>query len=256
MEDEGKYIYCVIEDDLKRNFGPLGIGDRGSELYTINYRDIAIVVSDSPLVKYPVSRENAMAHENAIEAVMRDHTVLPVRYGTIAESKEKIVKVMEREYGRFKNLLKKMHNKVELGLKVLFLEGTIYREILDRYESIKRLKGDIEKEAGLNPKGEALYRGIELGKMVESALENERVRYAGEILKELKGAFEDFRTNRILQDRMVLNAAFLVDRRREGEFDRRVEVLEERYKNRMKFKYVGGLPPFNFVNLVIHFYEG
>ena len=32
---EGKYIYCIIETKIDRNFGPIGIGGRGDEVSTI-----------------------------------------------------------------------------------------------------------------------------------------------------------------------------------------------------------------------------
>ena len=83
---EGKYIYCIIAIDNceSLNFGPLGIGGRGDELYTISYKPegsgwasaspthktIAAVVSNSPIKKYSVARENLIPHERAIEEVM------------------------------------------------------------------------------------------------------------------------------------------------------------------------------------------
>ncbi|HBU07999.1 MAG TPA: gas vesicle synthesis GvpLGvpF, partial [Candidatus Omnitrophica bacterium] len=63
---EGKYIYCIIELNQSQSFGPLGIGGRGDELYSICFNDIAAVVSNSPIKKYPVSRENLIPHERAI----------------------------------------------------------------------------------------------------------------------------------------------------------------------------------------------
>jgi hypothetical protein len=50
---------------------------------------------------------------------------------------------------------------------------------------------------------------------------------------------------------MIMNAAFLVDRAQEAEFDRRMDGLAERYGERIRFKYVSGFPPFNFVCLTI-----
>ncbi|MEK7271899.1 MAG: GvpL/GvpF family gas vesicle protein, partial [Nitrospirota bacterium] len=101
MEKEGKYIYCIIASNEARSFGTLGIGDRGDEVYTICFNDIAAVVSNSPIKKYPVSRENLIPHERAIEEVMKTHTVLPVRYCTIAEDEEKVKKILEKEHDRF-----------------------------------------------------------------------------------------------------------------------------------------------------------
>jgi len=51
---------------------------------------------------------------------------------------------------------------------------------------------------------------------------------------------------------MIMNAAFLVAQEKEAEFDREVQGLADRYNDKVRFKYVGTLPPFNFVNLVIN----
>jgi len=50
---------------------------------------------------------------------------------------------------------------------------------------------------------------------------------------------------------MVLNCAFLVDRAHEREFDDLTEDLGQKYTDRLKFKYVGPVAPFNFAELVI-----
>src|SRR4030065_2598740 len=132
MEKEGKYIYCLIATADSKTFGPLGIGGRGDELYTICFNDIAAVVSNSPIKRYSVSRENLIPHERAIEEVMKTHTVLPVRFATIAEDKNKVKKILEKEYDKFKNLLKNIEGKKELGLKAVFKEEIIYKEVLEK----------------------------------------------------------------------------------------------------------------------------
>jgi hypothetical protein len=50
---------------------------------------------------------------------------------------------------------------------------------------------------------------------------------------------------------MILNAAFLVEKAREPEFDAAIQALDAEMNNLMTFKYIGPLPPFNFVDLVI-----
>lgn len=248
MARDGKYIYCITEGAEEERFGPLGIGGRGDDLYTITYREIGAVVSDSPVRRYPVSRENSLAHERAIEAVFKPHTVLPVRFCTIAEDEAKVRAILEREYAEFKGLLERMHGKVEVGVKAIFHETLIYQEILERDGEIRRRK---EAVASLPPQ-KAHWQLVEIGRMVEAALEAEKARVREEIVEALKGACHDFRlTNRLLGERMIMNAAFLADRDREAAFDREMDRLAERYGERVIFKYVGGFPPFNFVNLVI-----
>jgi len=240
-------MYCIIESNQSQSFGPLGIGGRGDELYTVCFNNIAAVVSDSPIMKYPVSRENTITHERAIEEVMKIYTVLPVRFATIAEDEKKVKKILEKEYHKFKDLLDKMNGKKELGLKAIFKEDVVYKEILEKYEDIRALK---EKVVALPPE-KTYYQRMEIGKMVEQALESEKEKYKEAILEVLESLCEDVEINNTYGERMIINAAFLVNEDKEAEFDQKVQGLDAKYGDKIKFKYVGTLPPFNFVNLVI-----
>jgi hypothetical protein len=252
VQTEGKYIYCVIGGKGKvEQFGPIGIGGRGDEVYTICFQDIGAVVSDTPIKKYPVSRENLIPHESAIEEVMKTHTVLPVRFCTIAEDEAKVKKILEKEHNRFLDLLKDIEGKKELGLKAIFKEDVIYKDILEKYKDIKVLK---EKIATL-PSEKTYFQRMEIGKMVEAALEKEKEIYREDILETLSALALEVKTNNTYGERMIINAAFLVERHKEAEFDQRVQELGEKYGDKMKFKYVGTLPPFNFVNLAINVAE-
>jgi len=244
----GKYIYCIIVERERKTFGSLGIGGRGDELYTVCFNNIAAAVSNSPIMKYPVSRENTIAHERAIEEVMKTHTVLPVRFGTIAEDEEKVKKILEKEHDRFLDLLKDIEGKKELGLKAIFKEDVIYKDILEKYKDIKILK---EKIATL-PSEKTYFQRAKIGEMVEAALQKEKEIYGEEILNTLSPLALEVKTNNTYGERMIINAAFLVEKRKEAEFDQRVQELDARYGDKMKFKYVGTLPPFNFVNLTIN----
>lgn len=244
---EGKYIYCIIESNEAQSFGPLGIGNKGDELHTVSFNDIAAVVSNSPIKKYPVSRENLIPHERAIEEVMKAYTVLPVRFATIAEDEDKVKKILEKEHDRFVDLLKNLEGKKELGLKTIFKEDVIYKDILERYEDIGVLKGKI---AALSPE-KTYYQRMEIGERVKAALEKEKEKCKGDILNTLSPLAVEIKTNNTYGELMIINAAFLVEKHREAEFDQRVNELADKYGNKTKFKYVGTLPPFNFVNLVI-----
>lgn len=244
---EGKYIYCIIASSEPRNFGALGIGGRGDELYTICFDDVAAVVSNSPIKKYPVSSENTLAHEKAIEEVMKEYTVLPVRFVTIAEDEEKVKKILEKEYDKFKVLLNELEGKKELGLKAMFKENIIYKDILEKYEDIKAVK----KKIVSLPHGKTYYQRAEIGRMVETALQKEKEIYKEDILDTLSPLSVEVKTNFAYGERMIINAAFLVEKNREAEFDQKIQELADKYGEKVKFKYVGILPPFNFVNLII-----
>lgn len=248
MPDEGKYLYCIIEEASHRTFGPIGIGERGDEVHTLCYRDLACVISSTPMTKYVISRDNLMAHEKVIEEAMKDYTVLPVRFCTIATSIDEIRSLLMKRYQEFKNLLRSMDNKVELGLKTFWLNmDAVFKDIGISNRDVKLLKEKLQKKNN-NP---SLDERVTLGEKVKKALEKRREAEAEEIINLLKPRCIDLSLNEKVGENMVLNSSFLVDRVQEREFDDLVEELIQKNKDRLKFKYVGPTPPFNFVNLVI-----
>ena len=74
----GKYVYCIIRLDSARDFGTIGIGEGANRVYTVHFKDLSAVVSDTPIVIYDPTRENVLAHEFVNETVMREHTVIPM----------------------------------------------------------------------------------------------------------------------------------------------------------------------------------
>ena len=87
--------------------------------------------------------------------------------------------------------------------------------------------------------------------MVEAALNAEKEKAKTVALRTLKGLAEDYVVADNYGERMLLNASFLVDRNREPEIDKKVDELNESFEQRVKLKYVGGMPPFNFVCMEI-----
>lgn len=244
--NEGKYIYCVINESQVRNFGPIGIGDRVDEVYTLGFRDLACVISSTPITKFVISRKNLIAHEKVIEKIMEDYNaVLPVRFCTVATSTEEIRNLLMKNYQVFKNSLRSMDNKVELGLKVFWQDmENVFKEIAS-IKKIKILKEKLTKKSisvNTNEK-------VSLGKKVKEVLERKKEIEAEEILKVLKPTCIEFRRNKLIGDKMLLNCAFLVDKAHVRDFDDHVEKLNKVYEDRLKFKYIGPVAPFNFVEL-------
>jgi hypothetical protein len=118
---EGRYLYGILADGEKKELGPIGIGDRNDTVYTLPYQDIAAVISCSPVVKYPVTRDNALAHAKVLDRAVEEGTVLPVKFCTIAENEDAIIdKVLKGRYGEFVDLLKDMSDKMEFGIRALW----------------------------------------------------------------------------------------------------------------------------------------
>ena len=247
---EGKYIYGIIRHTGPIDFGPIGIGKRNDLVYSINYNDISAIVSNSPIIQYEARRVNMTTHEKVLEAIMEKFTVLPVRFCTISEydNDSGIARILEREYKKFDDLLNKMEGKKELGLKVLAHEAPIYESIIEKYDEIKSLRGKLINQ----PVDKTHYQRMKIGEMVAEALKKETGNYKNLIMDALGNIAEEVKINDNYGDMMILNAAFLIKNNSEKYFDRAVNDLDEKFGQLMTFKYVGTLPPYNFVNLVIN----
>ncbi len=124
----------------------------------------------------------------------------------------------------------------------------IFKEVVDENKAIKITKEDIQNDR--NKKN--IQAKMEVGKMVEKALEKKKEKEAQSIVDALRRTSSDYKLNKTVGDEMFVNAAFLVDKGREKEFDNIMDDLSEEHKDRMKFMYTGPLPVFNFVNIVIY----
>ena len=250
MEKEGKYIYCIIATSQERNFGPIGIVGRCDEVLTIGYDALSMVASSHPQSKFVVSRENMIAHKMVIEEVMKEFDgVLPVRFGTIASNVDEIRNLLDRRYREFKNLLRDMDHKIELGVKGIWKEmEIIFKEVVEENKEIKKTKEKIQNEIGKKN----IQSKMEVGKMVEHALAKKKEKEAEKIVDILRSTAVDYKLNKTIGDEMFINAAFLVDKGREKEFDNIMNDLGEKYNGRIRFMYAGPLPVFNFVNIVIY----
>ena len=251
MEKEGKYIYCIISTNQERNFGPIGIGGRGDEVSTIGYEDLSMIVSSHPMSRIHATSDNLLAHEKVIEEVMKEFdSVLPVRLGTIASSAEGIRNILDRRCQEFKNALRDMDRKIELGVKGTWKNmAVIFKEITAENKEIKEIKEKLQKEPGVKN----ISAKMKAGEMVFQALGKKKNEEAEKVLDVLRKIAVDHRLNKTFGgDEMFINAAFLVDKGREKEFDNIMNDLDKEYKDRIKFMYAGPLPVFNFVNIVIH----
>ena len=244
----GKYIYCIIRKPKVFGLDFIGIG--GGKVYLLNSEKLAVVVSDSPIIEdYPITRENTITHQRIIEEVMARHSpVLPVSFGTVAENdrvlREKMLCAKEDE---LLETLGNIEGKVELNLKAMWLDmPKIFQKVAQENPEISRIKQAMS--------GKTLGRdeAIEVGKAVAAAVESRREKIKEEIFGLLKDIVVDHKETPLLGDQMIFNLAFLIPEKKKITFDKIVRNLDEQYADENAyFKYIGPIPPFNFVKVPI-----
>ena len=253
----GRYIYCIAAEPFREKYGNSSIQGFESEVSTVRFRDICAVVGSLPpdLCKVNATRKNVLTHQRVMEDVMKDTTVLPVKFGTVAESsgnddpEERIKnRVLKERHQELAELLAEMEGKVELGLKALWADmKMIYSEIVAENPRIAALRSKVDRL----PENKSYQSKITLGRLVKDALDEKRAWESMAMIKTLKEACVDSKETNTFGDQMIVNGAFLVKSELEDEFDKRVEELMSSNDGRVIFRCLGPVPPCNFVELVI-----
>ncbi len=241
----GRYVYGIVQSKDPVTFGRSGIGGSGEMVYTVNYQDIAAVVSNTSVYIFDPTRENALAHEHVIETVMKNYTIIPMSFGTVFRTDNDIREVLKSIYPSLKDVLHQMAGKFEFGLKVNWDRDQIIEDIKSDDEEIRQFHQEIIRK---HLQSTYLAR-MQLGRMIDKALAERSIGYVREIYEALRGVCVASRDNQPIGDKMIMNAAFLVERQREPQFDSAVNKIARKYGQRLKFKYTGPWPPYNFVNI-------
>jgi len=244
MSLERKYIYGIIEEAKPMRFSFLGVGD--AEVYTINHRELAAVVSDTALEEIDPTRKDVRAHTVVQDELLKNCSLLPMGFGMIADSKDDVLKLLEKNYQGLSRELVRLAGKVEVELKVYWDQEAMIKELQGGSEELTRLKTKV-KNAQSPIEAQRLL--VEAGKLVERIALDWKARYADRVYTVLKGLSIDARLNNPLGVKNVLNASFLIERARESDFQKEVFKLDSQYQGKVNFKYVGPLAPYNFVNV-------
>ena len=67
----------------------------------------------------------------------------------------------------------------------------------------------------------------------------------------LKQKVLDLKKHQLMDDRMILNCAFLLDKDNEKDFDIALNDLNSKYEEKINFKCVGPLPPYSFSTIEV-----
>jgi len=144
-KEEAKHFYCVIPFSKEKSFGNIGLNN--SEVYTIPYRGVAAVVSDSPMKDYELTEDNTRRHEKVLRQVMEEHTVVPVEFGTTIKNERILKRLLTKAYNPTRESLNLVDNMVELGAKILLNKDIIFVDPKKRKECVSDIIASLNAKA-------------------------------------------------------------------------------------------------------------
>ncbi len=242
---EGRYVFGVIAAGEPAPAARSNLGGAGREVYTVEYRDLAAVVSRTPVFIFDPTRDNALAHEHVIETVMKSHTIIPMSFGTVFRTDEDVREVLRGIYPSLHEVLQQVTGKLEFGLKATWDRDRIIEELKREHDEIHRFHQELVRKHLQS----TYFARMQLGRMVDKALADLAASYACTVYDGLRPVSVASRDSKPIGDKMILNAAFLVERDRESQFEAAVNRVAHDFGDRLNFKYTGPWPPYNFVNI-------
>ena len=248
MSVDGIYIYGFISANEPKNLGFAGI-EQGN-VYFLPYKDIAAVVSNMPLIKFDsLPREillrNLAVYQSAIEKVMEYHHIVPVKYGTMTDSEDNLLRIMQKNYVQIKNVVDTVKDKIEIDVVALWGNIDLILKEIGEKEEIKRLK----EEAVTKSPDQIFKSKINLGRMVKVLLDKKREECSSQLLDALKKEAESYRSHALMDDSMIMNTAFLIYKNKQETFESKVDQLDKQYNGSINFRIVGPIPPYSFTAL-------
>jgi hypothetical protein len=237
-----KYLYGIIALGDSVQLGLKGIA--GERIYNVPYREIGAVVGDLNDSAYEPTEDHLLRHEEAVENVMESHPILPARFSTVLSTHDEVISLLKRHYDEFIENLKRVKGKVELGVKVIWPAD----EIKDALQEKK--KDPNQGNLGVLEQGPGtryLFKRLEEKHLAEG-IGTEADRLIEAINGLLSPYAVDKRLRRLVTERMLLSASYLVERDRVDQFKDGFRVMQERF-NQLKALYSGPWPPYNFVTI-------
>ncbi len=240
------YVFGIVMAEALPDPASLGPGLGGASLSLLHGAGgLAALVAESPPEPPDQTRRNMLGHTAVLERAIAVTDVLPMRFATVARDPDKLATCLDRHAGAFRGALSGIAGCVELGVKASWKEGVSYREILDTDPAIKGLRDRLQTR----PSSQTYHERIELGRRVETAVEKLRETDTAMLTALLDPIAERSLALKALDENMVMNRAFLVRREQESAFDTAMRKLGDTQDERMLFRYIGPVPPYNFVTL-------
>jgi len=266
----GKYIYGVINSDTEEFFDlgqivafediypanrpteVLNNSNASNRAYTICFSDITAVVSDSEIVDYSHMPKDTLgrllvSHQQLVEKVMAKYTIIPMRLGTFASSDEEVRMILSKGYRTIKDIFERAKDSIEIDIVATLNDLKSFLQEVSEEDEIRQLKQSLLNKEG----GVTVDDQMKVGVLVKRHLDKKKEILAGQIQTALGEVAQNLKAHDLMDDKMVLNTAFLVSQTRQKEFERKLDDLNDKFEEKLNFRCVGPLPPYSFYTLEV-----
>ncbi len=225
--------YCIIDSDRPIPAGIVGL--HACTASNLPYRGIGVVTS---VLERPVSDvvAGSVEHETVVEQLMPAHTVLPMRFPTVFESREAIVAMMVQHYDDFRKSFWRVRGRVEFGVKAAWPQPSPHADSRDTRPMQGTTTGTLymQQRYHLHKRRQVLQE------------------QTAQLGRELDAVLSEVATEKRLRnhacDRLAFDGVYLVDRDKTEAFRRAFSGIRDAQPG-LRYLLSGPWPPYNFVGL-------
>lgn len=265
--NDGLYVYGVV-DKMPERLDIVGI-DKRHKVHPMVRGEICVMVSEVEIDQFQNQVKNLIAeltkntedfpggtgeilraHEDVMVALMQESTVVPLKFGTILQDENAVLKMLQDQEEQFKRLLIKFAGKVEWGLKAYVDKQAFMKYVVQSEQKFIDGKYKIEKLS----RGAAYLFSRKWEEEVEEYVTDQFNEVAEEIFQDLEKYAAEAKLNDILpqkvtgkQQEMILNAAYLIERHKvEQLYQRGASFMTKHAFMGLELEFSGPWPPYNF----------
>lgn len=241
------YVYGIVSTDKPLTFSVHGLA---GGLRVISEGSAGAVTGDAPdcdLNHLP--REQALnflvQHQQVLDDVMAQTTVLPVKFGALAPSEDAVRGMLQQGKDLLAAELAEFNGHLQMEVAVLWRLDQVFAEIATERDIV-----DLREQAKASGGDECAAR---LERAVRSALERRRAALADEVCGVLGTVATGMATTPPKDDQTAANVALLLNRTDMGSLEGMLNRLHAEMAGEVKFRATGPLPPASFATVEITF---
>jgi len=239
----GIYLYAIAPREGNGSYSFSGID--GQTVYAIADGDVLAIVSDVADERMRPERRHLAAHQQVLRQLMARCTVLPMTFGIIAGGRGAIERILLRNQEAFVEQLRRVADRFEMGLRVTWDAPNIFEYFVNTHAELRAAR---DRLIGA-PRQPAQDDKIELGRMFDRILNEDREACTAKVEKVLSRHCDAIKQNPCRNEREVMNLACLVERRAREEFETGVFAAAHLFDHNFAFDYHGPWAPHNFVEM-------
>ncbi len=242
-----QYIYGVVNANQPLTFDVAGLAG-GLQLITED--GIGAIVGAAPECDFRSLPQNTavqllLRHQEVLEAVLPQTTVLPVKFGAVAPDEAAVRRMLIQGGDVLREQLAEFTDHLQMEIIVLWRLDQVFTKIATEHD-IAKLR---QRVGACNDTAHAL----QLGQAVKTALERRRNALNDEICDVLGTVATDMAANPLMDDHMAANVALLLNKSDVGSLEGMLNRLNIELDGEVKFRRVGPLPPSSFATVEVSF---